>query len=51
MDREIYESWHSVLLSVYVNSIGKGWAVGYAGVTFITEDDGNSWAQTLSGKG
>ncbi|MDH3268778.1 MAG: YCF48-related protein, partial [Ignavibacteria bacterium] len=37
------------LLSVFVNSIGQGWAVGRNGSIFITEDDGQSWAQQLSG--
>jgi photosystem II stability/assembly factor-like uncharacterized protein len=37
------------LLSVYVNSKGEGWAVGFSGVIFITEDNGSSWAQILSG--
>jgi len=37
------------LLSVCGNNSGKGWAVGLSGVIFITEDDGNSWAQILSG--
>jgi len=31
-----YESESPGLLSVYVNSIGKGWAVGFAGAIFIT---------------
>ncbi|NNJ51800.1 MAG: hypothetical protein HKP17_01420, partial [Ignavibacteriaceae bacterium] len=39
----------SGLISVYVNNAGKGWAVGLNGVIFITEDDGNSWNQILSG--
>ena len=47
---EKYYGWESDgLLSVYVNSIGKGWAVGIAGSIFITENDGNSWVQILSG--
>jgi photosystem II stability/assembly factor-like uncharacterized protein len=37
------------LLSVYVNNQSKGWAVGYSGVIFTTEDNGKSWAQILSG--
>lgn len=37
------------LLSIYVNSNGKGWAVGLAGIIYITENDGNSWSQILSG--
>ena len=37
------------LLSVYGNNIGNGWAVGFRGAIFITEDNGNSWSQILSG--
>ena len=37
------------LLSVFVTNNGKGWAVGYSGVVYITEDNGSSWAQILSG--
>ncbi|MDH3267918.1 MAG: YCF48-related protein [Ignavibacteria bacterium] len=37
------------LLSVFVNSIGHGWAVGRNGSIFRTEDDGQSWRQQLSG--
>ena len=45
-----YYDWESDgLLSVYVSTTGKGWAVGFAGIIFITEDDGNSWVQILSG--
>jgi photosystem II stability/assembly factor-like uncharacterized protein len=38
------------LLSVFMNTNGKGLAVGYSGVIYITEDDGSSWSQILSGK-
>ncbi len=38
------------LLSVFVNSSGKGRAVGYSGVIYTTEDNGSSWSQILSGK-
>lgn len=37
------------LLSVYVSDNGKGWAVGFAGIMYISEDGGNSWSQILSG--
>jgi photosystem II stability/assembly factor-like uncharacterized protein len=37
------------LLSVFVNSNGKGWAVGYYGVIYLTEDNGSTWYQILSG--
>jgi photosystem II stability/assembly factor-like uncharacterized protein len=37
------------LLSVFVNSMGQGWAVGFFGVIYKTEDDGFSWFQILSG--
>jgi photosystem II stability/assembly factor-like uncharacterized protein len=37
------------LLSVFVNNNGKGWAFGYYGVIYITEDYGVSWSQILSG--
>ena len=37
------------LLSVFVNSNGIGWAVGYHGVIYKTNNDGSSWAQILSG--
>ena len=39
------------LISVCVNTAGQGWAVGFKGVIVISEDNGNSWAQILSGKG
>lgn len=38
------------LLSVFVNSLGKGWAVGFYGVIYMTEDNSYSWSQILSGK-
>jgi len=41
-------SMGNYLTSVYVNSTGKGWAVGGGGLMFITEDEGNSWALTLN---
>lgn len=37
------------LLSVFVSNVEKGWAVGLSGSIFITEDNGDSWAQILSG--
>jgi photosystem II stability/assembly factor-like uncharacterized protein len=37
------------LLSVFVNSNGIGWAFGYRGVIYKTNDDGSSWNQVLSG--
>jgi photosystem II stability/assembly factor-like uncharacterized protein len=37
------------LLSVFVNSNGIGWAVGYRGVMYKTNNDGSSWNQILSG--
>ncbi len=37
------------LLSVFVNNAGQGWAVGYNGTIFITDDNGQSWAQQFSG--
>ena len=37
------------LLSVFVTGAGKGWALGYSGVVYITEDNGYSWTQILSG--
>lgn len=37
------------ILSIYVNGTGKGWAVGLAGIMYITENNGNSWSQILSG--
>jgi photosystem II stability/assembly factor-like uncharacterized protein len=40
----------SGLVSVHVTSSGMGWVVGFKGVIFISEDDGNSWRQILSGK-
>ena len=47
---EKYYGWEADgLLSVYVNNTGKGWAVGLAGIIFITEDDGNSWHKFLAG--
>jgi photosystem II stability/assembly factor-like uncharacterized protein len=45
-----YIGWEeNGLISVYGNSQGQGLAVGFNGTIFITEDDGNSWAQILSG--
>ena len=40
-----------VYTSVFVNNTGKGWAVGYSGEIFVTEDNGNSWAHILTGSG
>lgn len=37
------------LLSVFINSNGKGLAVGYSGVIYKTEANGSSWTQILSG--
>ena len=37
------------LISVHGNNQGQGWAVGFSGAIFITENDGNSWEQILSG--
>jgi photosystem II stability/assembly factor-like uncharacterized protein len=37
------------LLSVFVNNDGKGWAVGYSGVMYTTDDNGSTWSQILSG--
>jgi len=37
------------LLSVFVNTNGKGLAVGYSGVIYKTEANGSSWTQILSG--
>ncbi len=37
------------LLSVFVSNNGKGIAVGYSGVIYITENNGFSWSQILSG--
>lgn len=37
------------LLSVFVNDSGIGWAVGYFGVIYSTENMGFSWSQILSG--
>ena len=36
------------LYSIFVTNAGNGWAVGDDGQIFITEDNGNSWAQQLS---
>ena len=47
--RKYYGSEEDGLLSVYGNSQGQAWAVGVSGMIFITEDDGNSWTQILSG--
>ena len=37
------------LLSVSMNSFGQGWAVGFFGVVYKTDNDGFSWSQVLSG--
>ncbi len=37
------------LLSVRVNEAGEGFAVGYSGVIYRTNDGGSSWSQLLSG--
>lgn len=47
--QKCYEWESDGLLSVYVNNAGKGWAVGFAGIIYMTENDGNSWTQILSG--
>lgn len=47
--QKCYEWESDGLLSVYVNDSGKGWAVGFAGIIYITENNGNSWSQILSG--
>ena len=39
----------SGLFSIYVTDTGKGWAVGFNGAIFISEYNGNSWTQILSG--
>lgn len=45
-----YSGWEeNGLVSVSGNDHGQGWAVGFTGAIFITEDDGNSWLQILSG--
>lgn len=48
-NQKCYEWESDGLLSVFVSDAGKGWAVGFAGVIYITENDGNSWSQILSG--
>ena len=47
--QKCYEWESDGLLSIYVSDSGKGWAVGFAGIIYITEDDGYSWFQILSG--
>lgn len=47
--QKCYEWESDGLLSVYVNDAGKGWAVGFAGIIYMTENDGNLWFQILSG--
>lgn len=37
------------LLSVFVNNQGMGWAVGYSGVIYLSNDGGDDWFQILSG--
>jgi photosystem II stability/assembly factor-like uncharacterized protein len=37
------------LSSIYVTKTGKGWAVGFNGAIFISENYGESWVQILSG--
>jgi len=37
------------LISVYGTKAGKGWAIGSNGTIFITDNNGQSWAQQLSG--
>ena len=45
-----YIGWEeSGLISVFGTSQGKGFAVGFAGAIFTTENNGNSWEQILSG--
>ena len=47
--QKCYEWESDGLLSVYVNERGKGWAVGFAGIIYLTENNGDSWSQILSG--
>lgn len=45
-----YSGWEeNGLIAVTGNSRGQGWAVGFTGAIFITENNGDSWAQILSG--
>jgi photosystem II stability/assembly factor-like uncharacterized protein len=45
-----YIGWEeNGLISVSGNSQGQALAVGFTGTIFITENDGNSWQQILSG--
>jgi photosystem II stability/assembly factor-like uncharacterized protein len=37
------------LISIYLTNAGKGWAVGFNGAIFISEHNGKSWTQILSG--
>jgi photosystem II stability/assembly factor-like uncharacterized protein len=37
------------LISIRITEAGKGWAVGFNGTIFISENNGNSWTQILSG--
>jgi photosystem II stability/assembly factor-like uncharacterized protein len=46
---EYYYKEQTGLLSVFVDNIGQGWAVGYYGVIYRTQDNGLSWSQILSG--
>jgi len=39
------------LYSVFVTNDGKGWAVGEDGFIIISDDNGNSWSEQLSGSG
>jgi len=47
--QKCYEWESDGLLSVYISDAGKGWAVGFAGIIYMTENNGNSWFQILSG--
>ncbi len=37
------------IISIYLTNSGKGWAVGFNGAIFISEHNGASWTQILSG--
>lgn len=45
-----YSGWEeNGLIAVSGNNQGQGWAVGFTGAIFMTENDGDSWEQILSG--
>ena len=44
-----YGSEEDGLLSVFGNSLGEAWAVGFTGAMFYTNNSGDSWTQLLSG--